>query len=680
MLRFALLSAVLLAVAGAASAASATATAQRFGDEFDASRWSTDATMPNVRRGVHDERVHYQSTIGTDVQWVSACIADAQFAQQALGPKDATSAPHIKASIGTTPWRGMTRDADGKHSYPTAAPSSATSSSAASSNWLSPSSPLGFKSVDHARRNPAQACVFSKSFREAHAALCRAHSLDALKSSTAAPAQMQPPFQPSSFKLVPGKDTTCAAWGWFDAGMLTSGWNYLYVESNPLLLDAVQARALGFLEGALTVQQISEHKLNEFQTLFGDNSIPDPLTIGFVQDMTSFMLNSTLAAPTDPYWMQVGLQYQQIQGIYEGLSAVNPDPSRGVVEYLDLILLQYDGDMSDIQGALGLTPVPTPDSSLQSIMEYLTLNGHCSALVKVLPNEAELFVAHDTWAGFSSTHRMWKVYNLPLHQNQSTSVVSFSSYPGYIISTDDWYQTKESQLTILETTNDIVNGTLWTLIDSSTVPAWTRTVVATRLAGGGAQWTSIFGEYNSGTYNSQSNFRHSMPAISGIALALLCCVAHSAPLSLCCVCVCVCCRPMDGCGLLLVHPRRGRGRQHPLDHGGDARLGVLSRREFHLGSARGWHPRQGILGQLQPTLFPCGLHGHGIRGLECNLRLVFVWVQRLLPCRDLPQGARQHHHSCGHAAHDVFERVADGSLVSQQLGVRYQCQIRSVYL
>jgi hypothetical protein len=77
-----------------------------------------------------------------------------------------------------------------------------------------------------------------------------------------------------------------------------------------------------------------------------------------------------------------------------------------------------------------------------------------------------------------------------------------------IISIDDWYQTLESRLIITETTNDIVNNTVYAAVDTASVPSWMRAMTATRLAQDGKQWTELFGEFNSGTYNNQWSVAH----------------------------------------------------------------------------------------------------------------------------------------------------------------------------
>ena len=87
--------------------------------------------------------------------------------------------------------------------------------------------------------------------------------------------------------------------------------------------------------------------------------------------------------------------------------------------------------------------------------------GRCSALIKLVPDlphrTGNLFVGHSTWEGMEEAVRMWKVYDFPFIVAHE-AVVSFSSYPGCISSTDDFYQTKKSQLLITETSLNVAPG------------------------------------------------------------------------------------------------------------------------------------------------------------------------------------------------------------------------------
>ncbi|MDO9334506.1 MAG: hypothetical protein Q7T57_08310 [Dehalococcoidales bacterium] len=585
-----------------------------------------DHALPKPLRGDETERVHYMETIAADAQWFSACIVQEKIADEIELVDDVSSASSRRMSLdrstahaaarssataratkrkrdyiaaGGVPSAAFARDADGRHHYVPPQPSADDPSNP----WLSPSNIFGFKR--HPKRNPALACLYSPQYREANADLC---------ATMAAPKDMgtmKSPFKTVSFALTPGKDTSCAAYGWFSNDMLVSGWNYLYLESNPTFDDEAQARAAGFLEGALTTQAIFEHRTNEFEVLF-NNGIIETATKGFLNDMTTFNLQMVASnGATDPYWAQVGLLYQQLQGLYDGYTASQTDPNKAIT-YFELLCLQYDGDMSDIQSAVGPSDARvTVDDPLQRIMEYLIRNGHCSAMIKLTANNTELFSAHDTWAGFSSTHRMFKAHRFP-YSHVSTTVIHFSSYPAFLASTDDWYQTYESQLTILETTNDIVNASLFNQIDSSTVASWARAMVASRLATGGADWVGYFANWQSGTYNNRQYTQNRRIDVCCIYFSADCEYVFSRSLR------------MDGRRLFDVYLRAADSKQYSLDHRDYAGCSLLRRCQLGVEAQR-------LLGQLQSSVLSYGLHADGLRRLERNLWTVSIRLLTIFP-------------------------------------------------
>lgn len=160
-------------------------------------------------------------------------------------------------------------------------------------------------------------------------------------------------------------------------------------------------------------------------------------------------------------------------------------------------LLQYAGDLEALEDVLG---GGSPNGVFGS--------GSCSALVKLAPYNADLFFTHDTWDAFQSMLRIYKRYDLPfrLVPSQQTAVPaanqSFSSYPGILLSGDDFY-ILSSGLATMETTNGNMNSDLWQYVTPESVMEGVRNVVANRLALTAEEWCQIFQAYNSGTYNNQ---------------------------------------------------------------------------------------------------------------------------------------------------------------------------------
>lgn len=113
----------------------------------------------------------------------------------------------------------------------------------------------------------------------------------------------------------------------------------------------------------------------------------------------------------------------------------------------------------------------------------------------------DLLLSHQTWDDYSQMLRIFKHYEIGGHQ------MTFSSYPGCISSTDDWYnnKSKEGQLVVTETTLEVLNDQLYNYLISyeKYLPDFMRIVLSNRLAYDGKSWTFWMEYYNTGTYNSQ---------------------------------------------------------------------------------------------------------------------------------------------------------------------------------
>lgn len=78
------------------------------------------------------------------------------------------------------------------------------------------------------------------------------------------------------------------------------------------------------------------------------------------------------------------------------------------------------------------------------------------------------------------------------------SEVSYSSYPGILVSIDDFY-VLNTHLVVMETTIGNANPDLWKYVKTDTILYWIRILAANRLAYTGVDWAKLFSLYNSGT-------------------------------------------------------------------------------------------------------------------------------------------------------------------------------------
>ncbi len=61
-------------------------------------------------------------------------------------------------------------------------------------------------------------------------------------------------------------------------------------------------------------------------------------------------------------------------------------------------------------------------------------------MIKVTGNFSDLMMAHTTWTTYVNTNRIYKFYTLNFNDSTTTAkTLSFSSYPGFLESLDDYY-------------------------------------------------------------------------------------------------------------------------------------------------------------------------------------------------------------------------------------------------
>ncbi|CAE1174865.1 Putative phospholipase B-like 2,Putative phospholipase B-like 3,Phospholipase B-like protein B,Phospholipase B-like 1 [Acanthosepion pharaonis] len=191
----------------------------------------------------------------------------------------------------------------------------------------------------------------------------------------------------------------------------------------------------------------------------------------------------------DPFWHMVNMYLQQLKGLQDGFYK-----KRVGLQMLDLYWLQFASDLSDISLALDL-PEKKP-----------IRGGSCSAMIKLLNDNKDLYVAHDTWNHYSSMLRIIKSYDFAFHILPNAKYVipgrkiSFSSYPGLLYSGDDYYLLS-SGMASLETTIENNNKEIAkrNTLATECVLEGVRAMVANRIATNGPQWAKIFSAYNSGT-------------------------------------------------------------------------------------------------------------------------------------------------------------------------------------
>ncbi|XP_013868362.1 phospholipase B-like 1 [Austrofundulus limnaeus] len=308
----------------------------------------------------------------------------------------------------------------------------------------------------------------------------------------------------SEQKLVLLKDgameTDGDAYGYLNDTLTTSGWSVLEIRAGygkTRETDEITFFLAGYLEGFLTAQQMMDHYTNMYPQLIKDPKLLGPVK-KFMANQDSWVREQVkLNKSSDPLWKHVGFVVAQMDGLQAGVAEWAKRQGKKPLSLFDVQFLNAVGDLLD------LIPTLLPSSNSPHRDFSLPGMGHCSALIKMLPGYENLLFAHSSWYTYAATMRIYKHWDFHVSEpHTATGKLSFSSYPGFLVSLDDFYLLG-SGLMMTQTTNNVFNSSLFDQITPKSLLAWQRVRLAHSLAQTGEEWAKIFSMYNSGTYNNQ---------------------------------------------------------------------------------------------------------------------------------------------------------------------------------
>ncbi|XP_006084330.1 phospholipase B-like 1 isoform X1 [Myotis lucifugus] len=289
------------------------------------------------------------------------------------------------------------------------------------------------------------------------------------------------------------------AYGFYNNSVNTTGWGILEIRAgygSQSLSNEVIMFVAGFLEGYLTASHIYDHFINLYPQLIKKPSIVDKVQ-EFMKKQDQWTRNNIKSYKDDPFWRHTGYVMAQMDGLYLGAMKKAVLKGEKPMTLFQIQFLNAVGDLLDLIPSFS----HTKNSSLDVFKRWD--QGHCSALIKVLPGFENIYFAHSSWYTYAAMLRIYKHWDFNIKdKDTSSSRLSFSSYPGFLESLDDFY-ILSSGLVLLQTTNSVYNKTLLKLVTPEALLAWQRVRVANMMASDGKQWAEIFSKYNSGTYNNQ---------------------------------------------------------------------------------------------------------------------------------------------------------------------------------
>eukprot|EP01060_Flectonema_neradi_P030152 TRINITY_DN430_c1_g3_i1.p1 TRINITY_DN430_c1_g3~~TRINITY_DN430_c1_g3_i1.p1 ORF type:complete len:553 (+),score=98.41 TRINITY_DN430_c1_g3_i1:75-1661(+) len=281
-----------------------------------------------------------------------------------------------------------------------------------------------------------------------------------------------------------------------------TGWGILDVNTRPSKgwSDADQAYGAGYAEGRLTAPRIWEHFQNMYQSHYGDltkeeiTKVNDWLVEQYTWTKTQAKMNEG-----DVFWDQVANVMHQFDGLVDGYA----NTSMSALNQADFLMLNGDGDLFQIVPAVVPRKVYQFDTMTNDEAEdTLAKMGKCSSIIKTTGDFSDLFMGHSSWYTYSATNRIFKHYQMGYEADVPGKKVSFSSYPGYLESLDDFYM-MSSGLGMVQTSINFANSSFYSYVKPQSLLAWQRVRTAHVVASTGEEWHAAVSRSHSGTYCNQ---------------------------------------------------------------------------------------------------------------------------------------------------------------------------------
>lgn len=286
-----------------------------------------------------------------------------------------------------------------------------------------------------------------------------------------------------------------------------SNFGQLRIRTSASFSITDQHFAAGLLEGFLTADSIALHHSNMDWWLKNISTNASEVVDWLNKQDTwaQNLLSQTVElGSNNSYYVALNALFHQFEGLIVGYQSAARKANLPILKRTDLLVLNSLGDIMDLVPMLNRATAPAWDSLAPAeAAARLATSGHCSALIRVAGDLSDLFFGHTTWFHYTFMNRIYKHYEFALDASDpARGQLSFPSYPGLLSSLDDLYLTGGG-LAVMETTNDVLDLSLYSHTSHDALLAWQRVRAALAVATDGKSWVEAMCRHNSGTYNNQ---------------------------------------------------------------------------------------------------------------------------------------------------------------------------------
>lgn len=282
---------------------------------------------------------------------------------------------------------------------------------------------------------------------------------------------------PPTPNLVQGYNSKAIVNAYYEETWTTKGYCTIQISTNPNFPSERQAYYAGYIEGMLTCFPSAWWLSNNSVKCIGEGCDTTAKKVINWANKNLHYLQEQFKYPgklNDPWWYQIYLYIQQLQGLTDGFNTtntINPiDPSKNIMactledmwnnalaaadlDDLPCIACSEDDDCFDDCSYVYL-PGPSTNTSkskkrvsFRALKKRKRLPLHCSATVLLLQDKSDLYVSHTAWDDLNCMIKIMRYYNFPFkrsandHTTVETISVAYSGYASVLVSGDDFYIT-----------------------------------------------------------------------------------------------------------------------------------------------------------------------------------------------------------------------------------------------
>lgn len=229
---------------------------------------------------------------------------------------------------------------------------------------------------------------------------------------------------------------------------LSTGWSQFEVETQAGYDDWVQAYSAGLLEGSLTWLNIYHHWANTIQSYCDKNDETQNFCT-WLRDslMTNYKIIKNASQElqkNDPYYHQVRLFYYQIEGLFRGFNkGVERARKEVEIEFVDFLIMNARADIEDLKNYYNMF-VNNEEEEFE--MNPENVGKMLLKITEEADGRPRILFGHSSEGEYSSMIKMVKNYRMRYHFHEkydsklvSNTNIEFSSYPGVLSSSDEFY-------------------------------------------------------------------------------------------------------------------------------------------------------------------------------------------------------------------------------------------------